>query len=101
MFTNQIETPDTQGSTQYVCNGWMVRRRTGPRWRRRDAGRGDQNGDGTLTWLGTTNYWLENGGGGHGSVNVAAGWQPGGETTQITATPEPYYAFSLWFGDTW
>ncbi len=99
VFTNQIETPDTQGSTQYVCNGWMATENLDP-----VGGVGTQavvtvNGDGTLTWLWTTNYWLETAAA-HGSVNVAAGWQPGGETTQITATPEPYYAFSLWFGDT-
>ena len=99
VFTNQIETPDTQGSTQYVCNGWMATENLDP-----IGGVGTQavvtvNGDGTMSWLWTTNYWLETAAA-HGSVNVAAGWQPGGETTQITATPEPYYAFSLWFGDT-
>ena len=52
----------------------------------------------TLSWLWTTNYWLATAAGPHGTVDVAAAWQPAGVTTQITATADLYYHFTNWTG---
>jgi hypothetical protein len=52
-----------------------------------------------LTWLWTTNYWLDTEAGEHGAVNLPDSWQPGGVSTQVTALPDSYYGLSEWTGD--
>ncbi|MFH0907421.1 MAG: MBG domain-containing protein [bacterium] len=97
-ITNRVTGLDTGDTTQFVCVGWAM------------AGNDPVSGgglsvtmtvtnDATLTWLWTTNYWLETAAGLHGSVNVGEGWQAFGVTTSITATAEPYYHFTNWTGD--
>ncbi|HRT06117.1 MAG TPA: MBG domain-containing protein, partial [Kiritimatiellia bacterium] len=99
VFTNQIETPDTQGSTQYVCNGWMATENLDP-----VGGVGTQalvtvNGDGTLTWLWTTNYRLATASAGNGSVQPESAWLAAGVATQVLAEADEYFVFANWTGD--
>ncbi|HAL92077.1 MAG TPA: hypothetical protein DCM68_03530 [Verrucomicrobia bacterium] len=97
-LTNSVASPETIGTTQYVCTGWTM------------VGNEPANGtttqfvatltnDAVLTWLWTTNYWLQSAAGTNGSVDVGEGWQPAGIPAQITATADLYYHFSHWSGD--
>jgi hypothetical protein len=96
--TNAAAGLDTQGTTQYVCAGWIM------------SGNEPASGtstscvmtvtnDAVLTWLWTTNYWLGTAAGSHGSVDVTNGWNAVGATVVITATADPYYHFTNWSGD--
>jgi len=98
IVTNTVTSPDEAGTTQFVCSGWT------------SSANDPLAGGGTLcvmtvtnttdlTWLWTTNYWLDTEVGPHGSVNVADGWQAFGSTTQITANADLYYHFTNWTGD--
>lgn len=98
VLTNTVTTPDTQGTTQYVCAGWsMVGGEP-------VSGSGSAcvqtlTNDAALTWLWATNYWLATSAGTNGSVSAASGWQALGTTTQITATAVLYHHFAGWSGD--
>jgi len=98
ILTNSISVPAPDGGTQLVSAGWAM------------AGNAPLSGsatnfimtvtnDASLTWLWATNYWLETTTSLHGSVNVDDDWQPGGVTTQITATADLYYHVTNWTGD--
>ena len=98
VLTNLITSSDPQGTTQYICSGWAM------------TGNGPASGttnrcvmtvtnDATLTWLWTTNYWLDTTAGEHGSVNVGDRWLAFGVTTAITATAESHHHFTNWTGD--
>lgn len=99
MITNSMSAPAPAGGTQLVCTGWAM------------AGNAPLSGsttsfvmtitnDAFLTWLWTTNYWLDTAAGPNGAVDVADAWQPRGVTTQITAHADLYYTFTNWSGDT-
>ena len=90
---------DTQGTTQYLCTGW--------------AGSGSVpvigletqvtfsvTNDSTLTWLWTTNYWLNTETNGLGTVSVADDWFSAGSSVGITASASAGYQFERWSGDT-
>jgi len=98
ILTNSITIPTPDGGTQLVSTGWAM------------TGHNPTSGSTTnfemtvtnnasLTWLWTTNYWLETTTSLHGSVNIGDDWQPGGVTTQITATANLYYHFTQWTGE--
>jgi hypothetical protein len=98
VLTNGAISPDTQGTTQYVCAGWIM------------TGNEPASGvttscvmtvtnDAVLTWLWTTNYWLGTAAGSHGSVDVTNGWNALGATVAITANADQYYHFTNWSGD--
>ena len=97
-ITNTVTALDTQDATQFVSAGWAM---TG----NEPASGGGLSvtmtvtNDATLTWLWTTNYWLNTTAGLHGSVNVVDSWQALGVTTQITATADLYYHLAAWAGD--
>lgn len=97
-LTNSVGSPVTIGTTQYVCTGWTL------------AGNEPSSGtttqfvatltnDAVLTWLWTTNFWLQSAAEANGSVDVGDGWLPAGAPVQITATAATYYHFSHWSGD--
>ena len=103
VLTNTVASPDTQGTTQYVCAGWVA------------VGNSDTNGqssgttpnmvmahtnDTVLTWSWSTNYWLDTATNGCGSPDVADGWQPAGTSVVVTATPCDHHHFVAWSGDT-
>ncbi|HPR68116.1 MAG TPA: TIGR03790 family protein [Kiritimatiellia bacterium] len=98
VLTNSISVPASSNGTQLVCTGWAM------------TGNEPLSGSATnftmtltnhaeLTWLWTTNYWLDTEAGEHGAVNVPDSWQPGGVSTQITALPDAYYGLAEWTGD--
>ncbi len=98
-FSSSVETPVIDELTQYVVTGWIATENLDP-----VEGVGTQavvtvSGDGTLTWLWSTNYWLETAAGEHGTVDVESGWQPAGEVAQITASADLYFDFMNWTGD--
>ena len=98
VLTAVMANPAPAGSTRYVCTGWSMI--------------GNEPTSGTtascvmtltnnavLTWLWTTNYYLNTAAVPNGSVTVDSGWQPLGVTTQLTAVASPYYHFVNWSGD--
>ena len=98
-LTNAVSTPDTRGTTQYVCTGWAM------------SGNAPASGtehtfamtltnEATLAWQWRTNYWLQTTAGAHGSVDVGEGWQTAGTSVTVTATAEAHYHFAGWSGDT-
>ncbi|MFH0880422.1 MAG: MBG domain-containing protein, partial [Lentisphaerota bacterium] len=96
--TNTVTSLDAQDKTQFVSAGWAMSGN--------EPATGATNqcviivtNDATLTWLWTTNYWLNTEAGPHGTVNVGDGWQAFGVTTSITATADQYYHFTNWTGD--
>ena len=98
VLTNSVSVPAAAGGTQFVCTGWSLADH--------DPGSGSGTNftmtvtnDAALTWLWTTNYWLDTAAGPDGSVNVADSWQPAGLSTPITAVPSNHYAFTNWTGD--
>ncbi len=98
VLTNTVSTPDTRGATQYVCAGWVMSSHASA------SGSGTQvvmtvTNSTVLTWLWTTNYWLEPVAGPNGSINANGGWCKADATTQITAIGDSYYHFSNWSGD--
>lgn len=98
VFTNQVQTPDQQGTTQYVCYGWIATENLDPA-----GGSGTQavvtvNGAGTLTWQWNTEFYLTPDAGPNGSINQLAGWFTNGAIVGINATPAPYYHFTNWTG---
>ena len=98
IFTNSIATPAPVGGTQFVCTGWTM---TGnePSTGATTSFMMTLTNHAELTWLWTTNYWLDTASGPNGSVNIADSWQPANVFTQITALPDTYYAFTNWSGD--
>jgi len=56
--------------------------------------------DATLTWLWSTNYWLDITAGANGTVDQADQWVGTGSDIAVTAGPGAYYHFAGWTGDT-
>ncbi len=96
-ITNAVASPETVGTTQYVCTGWAL------------AGNEPASGAGTevvvavtnhatLTWLWTTNYHLDVAAGPGGSIDQAPGWFAKGAAVSIAATADAHYHFTNWTG---
>jgi len=97
--TVQAISPDTRGTTQYVCTGWTATANLSPA-----SGSGTQavvtvNGDGTLTWLWRTDFWLDPSAGPNGSVDRVGGWFTNNEPVSVEALPDACYHFTNWTGD--
>lgn len=95
VLTNSIAVPAPAGGTQLVCTGWTL------------ATHDPASGNATnftltvtnhaeLTWLWTTNFWLETEAAPHGSVQPDSSWQPAREPAVLSALPDPYYHFLHW-----
>ena len=98
VITNRVTSPDTFSTTQYVATGWSM------------TGHEPATGNDTelvftvtnsavLTWLWSTQYWLEIESVPDGSVNVSNGWHGAGSMAEIEAIPDAYFDFSHWSGD--
>lgn len=98
ILTNSMTAPAPANGTQLVCAGWTMMGNE-PATGSTTSFSMTLTNHAALTWLWTTNYWLNTTSGPNGSVNVADSWQPGGISTQITALPDAYYAFTNWSGD--
>ena len=91
--------PVAVGATQYAATGWIA---TGSA-----PSSGSSNrvafaitNDTILTWLWSTNFWLESTTQGAGTVNVASGWYALGSDVVMTASPLAGHTFLEWSGDT-
>ncbi|MEI6970209.1 MAG: S8 family serine peptidase [bacterium] len=85
--------------TQYICSGWTM---TG---NAPAAGSGTNvtiilTNNATLTWLWSTNYWLDTGTNGNGAVDVADSWKGAGSNVTVLASPGLHSHFAGWTGDT-
>ncbi|MDD4117560.1 MAG: MBG domain-containing protein, partial [Kiritimatiellae bacterium] len=94
-LTNSIAVPEPMGGTQLVCTGWTLTTH--------DPAEGTTTNfiltvtnNAELTWLWTTNFWLETEAAPHGSVQPDSSWQPAREPAVLTATPDRYYHFLHW-----
>jgi hypothetical protein len=98
VITNAITSPDTCGTTQYACTGWAMV--------------GNEPADGltpgftmfltnnaTLTWIWQTQYLLRVSAS-NGTPNVTNEWIGMGSNVWITITPDPFYHFDSWSGET-
>lgn len=96
--TNSIAVPSPINGTQLFCTGWTLSNHN-------PASGATTNfimtvtNDASLTWIWTTNYWLDTEASAHGSVDVADAWQPANTVIQISATADAYYHFTNWSGD--
>lgn len=95
VLTNSIAVPEPMGGTQLVCTGWTLTTH--------DPAEGTTTNfiltvtnHAALTWLWTTNFWLETEAAPHGSVQPDSSWQPAREPALLTATPDRYYHFLHW-----
>jgi len=98
VLTNSMANPEPAGGTQYVCTGWsMVGNEPASGTTNQFVMSATNNA--VLTWLWTTNYYLNTAAGPNGSVTIDSGWQPMGVTMQLTAIAAQYYHFAAWSGD--
>jgi len=99
VLTNTVTSPDTRGTTQYVCTGWSVVGNTDTNGL---AGGSDTNmvmihtNNAVLTWYWYTNYWLATTNAGRGSVNPQSDWQSSGSNVAVGASAQQYYHFVNW-----
>jgi len=97
-ITASVTSPDVQGTTRYVCNGWTG---TGsvPASGSSNSVEFTLNEDSTLTWTWRTQYWLDTGvNNSGGSVNVDDSWQDAGASITVTATAVSGFTFAGWTG---
>ena len=95
--TNLVSTPITLGRTQYVVNGWSLSQHEAESSSETSV-IVELTNDTTLTWMWTTNYWLEIDECTHGSIDIEDGWRAAGSVVEVTATPDDYYHFMAWGG---
>ena len=87
-----------QGATQAVCAGWTMQGH-------QPASGGDASfaltltNNATLTWLWKTNYLLQAGASGPGTVAPTGGWYEAGSGVVVTAMPNAHAVFAGWSGD--
>lgn len=87
-----------QGTEQYVCTGWNMTGHSPA------SGAGTNvtiilTNDVTLTWLWSTNYWLDTEATTNGTVSPGDGWYTNGEVVVVTPNPAEQYSFDSWTGD--
>jgi hypothetical protein len=97
-LANSVTTPFVQGATQYVNTGWSM---TGnaPLTGSTDTCLLTLTNDATLTWLWTTNFWLDLSISGDGSVDQSDQWASSDSVVVIHPTPDHWSAFTQWLGD--
>ena len=91
--------PVTVGTTQYLCTGWIGTGSVPASGSTTDTGEFVLQADSSVSWLWQTNYWLQTGVNGNGSVSVNSAWFGKGTNVLITATPDQFYQFVTWSGD--
>ena len=98
-LTNTVTPIDEQGTTQFVCDGWAI------------TGHVPNHGDTTnmmfqvtnnavLTWLWSTNYWLNLSKSGSGMFAPGSGWYPANTNLDLSAFPSNHNHFVEWTGTT-
>jgi hypothetical protein len=100
VVTNTVVSPVTlSGTTQYVCAGATVVGNTATQISATNYVLTLTN-TASLTWQWTTNYWLDLGTNGNGTVTPPDQWVPAGGTVALAATPGQGRRFVNWSGDT-
>lgn len=85
-------------STQYVHTGWTGTGSAPKTGTDTNTGPFAVTNTSTITWLWKTNYWLETGPCGSGTVNVTSGWFARGSRVTLRATPDAGSRFFRWTG---
>ena len=99
VLTSAVTSPETLGTTQYVSAGWAGTGSVPASGAATNTGAFTITNDSSVTWLWVTNYWLDTGASGNGSVDVADGWQARGSNVTITPSPGVDGHFAGWVGD--
>ena len=94
----QVSGIETNKSAQYICTGWSGTGSVS------ESGTGTNvtvtlTNDSSIVWNWTTNYWVEAGVSGAGSVNRTNQWVAAGSNLNLRATAEPDWLFTGWSGD--
>ncbi|MEI7900140.1 MAG: chitobiase/beta-hexosaminidase C-terminal domain-containing protein [bacterium] len=92
--------PYVNGTIQYVCRGWVGTGNVPASGITTNTAVFSMTADSTVTWLWRTNYWLDVGYTGMGSLSTNDSWVAKDASVQVTATPSAYSVFSGWTGDT-
>jgi hypothetical protein len=93
--------PDTRGTTQYVCAGWTGTGDVPASGTTTNTGSFTLTQNSAVTWAWQTRVLLEAGVSGSGMLSSTGGWQALNATVAITAAPAASgVAFSRWTGDT-
>jgi hypothetical protein len=92
--------PVIVGTTQYVCRGWIGTGSVPASGATTNAGPFAITNDSTITWLWKTNFWLDVGFVGSGSLSTGDCWVAQGSNHIITATSSNHWHFGSWSGDT-
>lgn len=92
--------PILSGTTQFVCSGWIGSGGVPVSGTGTNSGAITLTNDSSITWLWLTNYWLHVGKQGGGSVGTSDTWVARGGSVWVSATPERYFHFSRWQGQT-
>jgi len=98
LITNQVFSPLTMGSTQYVATGWVLIDDEPSYVEGTNLVLAITNNT-VLTWQWATNYWLTADAGTNGTVDVTAGWYAAASIVSITALPDTNHVFAGWVGD--
>ena len=98
-LTNQVGLYDTRAYTQYVCTGWAMAGNEPATGGTTNMTMTHTNGA-VLTWLWSTNFWLDTGTNGPGAVDRSDWWYARDSSVTVTATAATHYHFAYWSGDT-
>ncbi len=88
------------GTTQFACKGWTGTGSVSASGATTNVGTITITNHTTVTWLWSTNYWLQTSATGNGAVNTNNSWLASGANIELTATPESYFTFWTWQGQT-
>ena len=88
------------GTTQYVYRGWAGTGSIPATGAGTAVGPLALTNNSSIAWLWQTNFLLDTGANGCGTVDVADAWVPAGSNVVVHALPATYYHFNTWTGDT-
>lgn len=92
--------PVVNGTTQYVCKGWSGTGCVPQSGTATDIASFTVTTNAAIEWVWETNYWVHADTPENGRMNTSDQWLPSGTNIQVTATPDPYYIFDSWQGET-
>jgi len=97
--TNTVASPISgPANTRYVVTGWTGTGSVPPNGATNKVSF-VATADSTVTWQINTQYYLNTGVNGPGTIDVPDSWRDAGSLITITATPNLYYHLTNWAGD--
>jgi hypothetical protein len=87
------------GGTRHTCQGWAGTGSLPVAGAAAGTGAVALMQDSLLTWLWSTEHWLNTAVDGQGNLSVADGWLPDGTNLAVVATPAYGWLFIGWSGD--